>query len=171
MGAALVLGGSSGVWEDVDAALALGEFQMVVAANDVGAHWSGRLDHWVSLHPEKFRKWAHERAGRGYPGGYVTWGHRETPMTHRATGDWGGSSGLFATKVALEQGATRVVCCGVPLVKAAAHFFDPSPWPSGEAYRGGWIKHEAELMGRVRSMSGWTREYFGAPDEEWLCGE
>lgn len=169
MVAALVLGGGACLWSDVDAALDLGEYQMVVAANDAGAHWPGRLDHWVSLHPDKFPKWKHEREARGYPGGYVTWAHRPTPNNQRDTRDWGGSSGLFAVKVALEQGAERVVCCGVPLVKGEAHFFHADPWRSADAFRKGWKRNETELRGKVRSMSGWTAEFLGLADEAWLA--
>ena len=166
---ALVLGGAACVWADVDAALGLGEFDMVVACNDIGALWPGRLDHWASLHPERLPKWESERRARGYPGGWVTWAHRAHKGIARDTGgDWAGSSGLLAVRVALEVGASRVVLAGVPLDRDAGHVVRQAAWPSADAFRKGWKRHEADLIG-VRSMSGWTREFLGAPDEVWLA--
>lgn len=76
----------------------------------------------------------------------------------RMRGDTGGSSSLMGTKVALKYlGYDRVVLAGVPLTGA---------------YKDHFLKHWQEavpfLAGRVRSMSGHTRDLLGYPDEEWL---
>lgn len=169
---ALVLGGASCVWADVEAALALGEYDAVIAANDVGAHWTGRLDHWVSLHPDKFDGWVRSRREKGYPDGFTTWAHKKQAgcPVDRETDDWKGSSGLFAAKVARELGFDRIVLCGVPLDAEGAHFFDPKPWSAFKSFRFGWLSHRQEIAPFVRSMSGWTKEILGAPTEGWIAG-
>jgi len=168
---ALILGGASCVWEDVEAALDLAEFDCIIAANDVGAHWSGPLDHWVSLHPEKLNGWLRARREKGYPDGFTTWSHKKQAGCNvdRATDDWKGSSGLFAVKVARELGYERIVLCGVPLNAEGAHFFDAKPWKAFQGFRNGWLNHRAEIAPYVRSVSGWTREILGAPDESFLA--
>jgi hypothetical protein len=50
MTVALVLGGAACVWDDVEAALYLGEFDGVIGANHIGIVWPGVMDGWVSLH-------------------------------------------------------------------------------------------------------------------------
>jgi hypothetical protein len=60
------------------------------------------------------------------------------------------------------MGYQRIILCGCPLIgkndKAGSY----------ETFRRGWEARRQELEDRVRSMSGWTREYLGAPDREWL---
>lgn len=73
-------------------------------------------------------------------------------------GDTSGSSSLMGVKVAIGPlGYDRVVLAGVPL--------------SGDYYTN-FFRHWQDcahlLIGRVRSMSGNTRELLGYPDEEWL---
>lgn len=167
---ALVLGGAAGLWADVEGALELGEFDIVLATNDAGAAWAGRLDHWVTLHPEKLPAWEQQRAERGYPNGYVRWSHKADARSDRHTSDVRGSSGLFAVKVAREIGCDRIVLCGVPMEAEGAHFFDEGRWKPAAEYRNRWAARDEPLKLRkcVRSMSGWTRRTYGAPDAGWL---
>jgi hypothetical protein len=151
----------------VEAALELGEYDAVIACNDAGAHWPGRLNHWASLHPDRLAGWEGWRRQRGLPGGWTTWGHRAHANVMKWTPDWGGSSGLLATKVAIEIGATRIVLCGVPISGDLGHFVRNAPWQAAKGFQRGWLRNKAAL-GNVRSMSGWTRELLGAPDEGWL---
>lgn len=76
----------------------------------------------------------------------------------RMKGDTGGSSSLMGTKVALKYlGYDRVVLAGVPLTGYYhRHFFQH------------WREAVPFLAGRVRSMSGHTRDLLGYPDKEWL---
>lgn len=177
---ALVLGGGACVWADIEAALALGEFALVVACNDIGAAWPGRLDAWVSLHGDKFGLWTERRARRDFePAGRV-YGHtlprggKLSNVTHttdfRFPGQLAtGSSGLFALKVALiDLGADRAVLCGVPMDSAQAHFFSTPDWRGAKSHRGGWGEALPQIKDRARSMSGWTSELLGKPSEEWL---
>ena len=166
----LILGGAASVWDDAERALEMAEFDAVIAVNDIGVHWPGRLDAWATLHPEKLPRWERDRRTRGYPGGYVRWSHAEKPHIDRMTTDWRGSSGLFAVKVALEEGYDKIVLAGIPMTAGDAHFFDDASWTASRGYLPAWNKRRLEMSGRVRSMSGWTALLLGEVDEGWLAG-
>jgi hypothetical protein len=83
----------------------------------------------------------------------------------------GGSSGLFAVLIALELGFDKLILCGMP-VDGEKRITSDGEVEVGETpyqhYRKGWILRQGILSEHVRSMSGWTRETFGAPTAEWL---
>lgn len=155
---------------------------LVIAANDIGAHWPRELHHWVSLHPPKFRNWEALRL-RKYPVGpiakYETWGKEQdlpVPFTEHVLKPWRrASSGLFAVQVARELNCERAILCGVPMTPTA-HFkqtkevFAPG-WLQARRYWAGWLYNASYLHGWVKSMSGQTQELLGAPTLEWLVGQ
>ena len=176
---ALVLGGGSCVWDDI------AEWErrygkpwdgLVIAANDIGSWWPHRLDHWVSLHPNKFERWARQRYANGFEQASNYWARagRQTvwPHWHEVTPWPGSDSGLFAVQVAQHLGVQRVILAGVPMT-TSAHFeqstepFGPLWYPSA-GYWGTWVRHAAHLRTWVRSMSGRTRDLLGEPDLDWL---
>ena len=181
MRVALVLGGGACVWDDLEAALNLGEFHGVVTCNDVTAAYPGPIDACASLHSNSWGRWLGERASRGYPRPGKVFGHdgakgaRHAEATdefieYRFPGqDRSGSSGLFALKVALiDLGFDKAVLCGVPMAPNQRHFFDLRPWGAAHAHRKGWEQALPAMKDRARSMSGWTAELLGQPTEEWL---
>lgn len=175
MTTALVLGGAACTQQDWEAALALGEFDFVVACNDVGAIWPHRLDAWVSLHPEKLGQWRDQRRANGHPEAarYMTHGDYmpswAEPTEFRFPGQGqSGSSGLFAVKVALmELGADRAVLAGIPLERSS-HFFDRDRWEAAVGYREAWEALRPCYRARMRSMSGWTAQFLGTPTADWI---
>lgn len=171
---AVVLGGASCLWDDVEALRALMDVDaaLIVACNDAGAHWPGRLDHWVTLHPEQLEARKAKRAELGYPEGFMTWtrlypyGLKERErMADHAIDTWGGGSGLHATKVALIH-AERPVLCGIPMTKTPHFNRNGKPW-NPDPYWAPW-PNNLERLRNVRSMSGRTRDLLGAPTEAWL---
>jgi hypothetical protein len=48
------------------------------------------------------------------------------------------------------------------------HFNRDAAWGGYDTYRDAWMENFEVLRGVVRSLSGWTRELLGAPDEEWI---
>lgn len=184
--AALVLGGAACVWEDVrqlremvTGAPVPGPTGSgtdiewpgpVIAVNDVGSVYLGRIDHWVSLHPWKFATWRPRRSAIGGNENYLTWtqqGERGMPCDRYCDQRGAGSSGLLAVRVAEKLGATRIVLCGVPM-DPQAHYFDSAPWMEVSRYKAAWEMYAPELREHVRSMSGWTRNLLGTPSAEWL---
>lgn len=172
---ALVLGGAACLWDDVEAALSLGEFDGVVACNDAGAYWRGKLDAWCTLHPNKLGRWTKERAARGYPPASRLFSHRvEEPHDITVSsyhwkpgGGSSGSSGLYSTKIALELGFERLVLCGIPMTPEP-HFFNRAPWAAYRNFSASWRTLAPRLLPNVKSMSGWTRTLLGSPSESWL---
>lgn len=171
-----MLGGAACVWTDSAAALDLFSPDIVVAVNDIGARWTGRLDYWCSLHPDKMPRWRKQRMERGLKHAECHVGHEWTDSIDKVTDyRWpgmtsSGSSGLFAVKVALEAGADRTVLAGVPMKAEQAHFFNGAAWAERDSFIAGWEAALPYIKDKVRSYSGWTRELLGEPTPAWLRG-
>jgi hypothetical protein len=141
---------------------------VTIAVNGAGALHPNPLHHWASVHPEHFPEWENGRKG------YVRWSAGRSPHTDRVLKGWqGGSSGYFAVGVALDGlGCEGVVLCGVR-IDASPNPTNPESvngWGDYRRFRHRWTEPRRRdlLARRVRSMSGWTREQFGAPEAEWL---
>ena len=75
-----------------------------------------------------------------------------------------GSSGLFATKVALiDLNYDSVVLCGIPMTETP-HIDRPKNWRQANGFRKNWLRLSDETKSRIKSMSGWTKEQFGGPE-------
>lgn len=190
-GLALIVGSADGVWQEIAAAQAFTRFDAVIAVNDMVIFWPGKLDAAVTLHPERMPEWLEHRAARrnsppaklvthaGWPDWFDVLGiAKELPVPFNIISNEmfggqtsSGSSGLFAVKVALQDlGFAKVVLCGMPMTIGAGHFRTPNqPWPSAHRFRVGWEEAFPSLEDRVRSMSGWTADLLGRPDEAWLA--
>jgi hypothetical protein len=177
---ALILGAATGVFDDLAVLRSIinpwpGP---VIAVNRAGIGYTARIDHWVTLHPEFLADWLFQRNGPHHAETAVTWCQkyhdgarvdvlaRSLPCT--------GSSGLFATRIALHiLGCSRVVLAGMP-IDDGPHFYDADGVRSGptfSGYRPEWLRAQRnEFKGRVRSLSGWTAMRLGKPDAEWLSG-
>ncbi len=73
-----------------------------------------------------------------------------------------GSSSLLATKAMIKQGFDKIVLCGCPLEGTNKDNL------SYTQFQRGWMKHRVSLGDKVRSMSGWTKEFLGEPTKEWV---
>lgn len=180
---ALVIGCSQRVWSDVERAEDLCSFETYYLVKLAGAHWDGE-DHfvWATLHPEFMPRYRAERASRGLHSRYEIVGplaeevgrHAQCPVDRRVSYRWpkmtsSGSSGLFAVKVALDDGHDRVVLAGVPMSTEAGHFVRRTPWLQRDSFVHGWNSALQHIHGKVRSVSGgWTEQLLGAPTKEWL---
>lgn len=154
---AVVLGGGDTLWTDL---AQVPDKRTVIAVNDAGVAYKGRLDYWVTLHAEKLPMWKRQRSGNP---DYITVSRHQRKGVDRVIPElWRGSSGLYAAQVALELEYDDIVLCGVPMT-LTSHFFDNSPWEHCPKYRRGWNEALPELQGRVTSLSGWTRELLGPP--------
>lgn len=183
MTVALVLGGAATL--NADIAKYDGPADVIVACNDAGVEWSGPLDAWVSLHANYFRRipvhgedrsrpgWIERRAEKGYAPAERFYSNNARGMGRIILTPWqfpgqhkpeaSLTSGLFAAKVALvDLACDRAVLCGIPM-DVMPHFFDREDWQSATRYRKRLPNIPAEYRDRIRSMSGHTREFFGAP--------
>lgn len=186
---ALIVGRSRGAMSDVLLANQLGRFDAVIVVGKMSEAYPGHIDYLVSFHTGLMDKWVAARTARGLPPPARYWGaffkgiRLGEKTTRCAPIEFvrcvGGSSGFLAVCGALDLlGAERVVLAGVPMDAEASHFAGAATeqeaagvWDEADKYWPTWLEYEAKLRGRVRSMSGRTRDLLGAPDEEWLNGK
>lgn len=178
-GRGLIIGSALCMWDDVEAALDLCEFDAVIAAKRAGVVWPGNLDAWVTLHPERLDQDIKARRQRGFPRAKCVYSHKSTAGQQYTTHQieyklpkqrTSGSSGLFAVKVALEEfRLTRLVLCGIPMDKTFGRIDDKNKiWAGADAFRPAFMDVFDDLRPFVRSMSGWTAMKFGKPTTEWI---
>lgn len=174
MAVALVIGSAGCVWSDYDKATAMlgpiveaKDWQTFVV-NDSIPVFPDFIDHVVTLHPNKLPVWANarNRAGRSIPN--RVWSHIRHGLVTDVTPDWSGSSGLFAVKIAIQLGITKVILCGVPMDAKEGHILRKTEWGAAKAFTRGWERHFNSISGKVKSFSGWTFERLGAPTQEWI---
>lgn len=173
----LILGSALCLWRDIEGALELSEFEGVIAAKRAGVLWKGKLDAWVTLHPDRAANDIQERKRYGYPDAERVYSHNTTHkhsgITHRSEYKFkeqniSGSSGLFAVKVALELGFTHLVLCGMPLSRDQGKLGVGPRWNDPRRFQMGFLEALPTIKEHVRSMSGWTAEQLGKPTAEWL---
>ena len=167
-GPLLILGGGRSVWEDFDRVRPWkGE---IMAVNDIGAFLHERVRHWVTLHPEYFPGWRTYRQkhlyGQGIPATCHSHKSREGVDKVWPVENVGGTSGLFAVFIGLMLGYSEIVLGGVPMTDDG-HFFD-APWYRSDfqdkAISFVWRQARDNIFaGRVKSLSGNTRDWLGAP--------
>ena len=177
---AIVCGGGAGVFEEMRQARVLLDVSdpVVFAVNEVGM-FLPTVDHWLSLHADnlgawKTVRWLHQHAHEqtryhsvdARPFIDVVW-EGLTPLF--------ALSGYFAMQVAWIMGADRIVLCGCPGTQSP-RFFEADAkadfgYGQGPAGSDRSIQEQVEKEMRrvpefrcaVRSMSGWTAEFFGRP--------
>lgn len=174
---AVVLGGGNTLFDDLERARALITPDVVIACNHAGRDHPGRVDHWATMHPELMPMWMSARARTGRPPAGQLWHARHRQEQVRRSGlesrpieSWGGSSGMLCIAVAYELGCTHILLCGVPMHQNARHYDSEHRWREARQYWAAWERRKPQMLGRVRSLSGWTMTLLGAPDKAWLDG-
>ena len=178
----IVLGTAPCMWDDWEA-WAMGpappEGWDVIAVNGAGFMYLDPIAIWCSVHGKYLTEWIEKRRETGASMDFKAYGNFGRYDERGDVIEWNkpngnGSSGLYAVLLALELGYERLVLCGVPLQGQERYDYkeDPSTVITAQTdykhYHTGWNMHRDLLRGKVRSMSGWTRELLGAPTEEWL---
>lgn len=148
----------------------------IFAVNDVGVYLP-RFDHWVSLHEDNLHTWKQTR-----------WLHHrgEDDIKYHSVGQkpsvnyvWEeltplfALSGYFAMQIAYIMGAEQIILAGCPGSKSQRFFeCDPrSDFSYGSGENDASVRNQVidemerlpDFKKRVKSMSGWTGEYFGRP--------
>lgn len=172
-GVAIIVGGAACVRDDLRAAFRLCEaanvMPEILITNDMIARYDG-AHHAVTLHPRKLPDWLAARAAAQLMPPREVWGNHSHRMVTKVVKDWGGSVGLFAVKIALNELGMRAVLCGVPMTVEGGHFLRSQPWRDALIFRRIWLLRKAEFANQVRSMSGWTAETLGLPTLTFLRG-
>lgn len=175
---AIVAGSAHGVFDEVDFLRRSYTYDevLVFAVNDVGMFLE-RVDHWVSQHGDQLPYWQ-----------AVRWLHAKGEEVKYHSGEFDNEpinytwhhinpsfalSGYFAAQIAYIMGAERIILCGCPGSKSK-RFFESNPRldnvygsyeeSPGNIIRDQFIKEMERLpdfKSRMRSMSGWTKEFLG----------
>jgi len=125
------------------------------------------IRYMATFHPVEIPAIHNRRAAINGNLDYEIISHESREDVNHCIGDWwkpSGSSALLGVQAALLLGYNRIILCGCPLTGKNEQN------GSYENFRNGWIPRVREIDGRVRSMSGWTKELLGAPTQEWLDG-
>jgi len=176
---ALICGNAAGVFEEYDRVIT--DDMVVFGCNDAGMYIP-RVDHMVSLHSPELQIWCQSRKRSSERRMKDMKSHtiRDTPEIDY---HWDGLtpvfslSGYFAMQIAYLMGVARIILCGCP-GSYVPRFFETKPRKDNFGYGTG-TKHSdsgvmtqltnemarfPEFKAKVRSMSGWTREFFGPHD-------
>ena len=181
---ALVVGCAECVWRDVEIAKSLGQFDKIYCVKLAAVHWPDKFDVFVTLHPEWIAEYKKKRLALGYQMEFETVAplegevgrHAKHESDRRVSYRFPGmnasaSSGIYAAKVALEDGCDRIVLAGVPMQAEQGHFTRGKEWDQCDAFLRGLKDSVPYLKNNVRSVSGLTKELFGEPSPTWIAGE
>lgn len=129
------------------------------------------IHHMATYHLEDLDEFRNRRQIAGGNLDYKTHTHEQDK--HSVDYQWplvapsplSGSSSFLGAQASVGLGYKKIVLCGCPLIGvnllvSAVRYYD--------LFQKGWIKYADKLEGKVRSMSGWTCEFLGCPDEKWL---
>lgn len=165
----LVVGSAPCVWDDLDNFFALEHPHDVCVINEIGRFYPCSFKHAFSFHAQLLIEY-------GYAGKAIC----HSVNRNKPTGidyAWrlsrtSGSSSLMAARIALRHwGYKRVVVAGVP-INNDGHLAGLATHDKTGNYTGiflaAWEKFHPELKNFLRSMSGNTRDIYGAPAKEWL---
>ena len=168
-----VLGGSEEAWLDYSRIEVPHD---LMAVNDIGMFCSSK--HWYTNHGTRFPVFRQIRGfeNRGYQPAerYHTTSHI---VLNEGSPNWverwpvppQGGSGLVAAQVGLLLGYERVILAGIPCTYSG-HFYGPRMFMEGK--RGdlaGTLERlrDGVFQGRVRSVSGLSRQILGSPADPW----
>lgn len=138
----------------------------VMAVNDVGMFYDRHLEHWFSCHGEQLPMWSAVREFH-----HTAAKHRHSCKDrHHSCVPWPvpvtGTSTLAGVYVGLALGYDRIVLCGAPL-DDSGHFFAPLSEKTHfakSARHDVWERARDTIFGgKVKSMSGYSREMLGEP--------
>lgn len=179
-GVAIVLGSAANALPDFAQARSFAPEAPVICVNDSIRFCPVKPIAFATLHPEK----AHTRFFLGVDfSGVEIFAHEQPVYALRSKKHqyewrlvpmrWKGTSGLYAGQVAIEAlGFDGVIFAGVPIDSEAGAAYDlqGKTWASNNAdrYRNGWRALPADMRARLRSVSGWTMKFLGAPDAHWI---
>lgn len=179
----LIIGSGSNFMEDVESACDIGQIDYVVVVKRVLFEYPGKVDFFVTLHPEWAAEYIQNRYALGWDMKFETYATRNFKIDPRNwdigkihivdEGGWGGSSGLYAIKIIRDRFPSwKIILAGMPL-DLTPRFKDNKPWSGGQTgvhrYRRGWQNKFEHYASMTRSMSGWTKRLLGSPTTEWMA--
>jgi hypothetical protein len=123
---------------------------IVIALNFTGEHI--HCDYWITLHSGLMPPGWHEHDGAV--------SNDDCRIENR-----GGTVGLYAAMWALDNFDDNIVLCGCPIEGRCNGITGAEYNYNDRSMRLAWLGQMERLKCRVRSMSGWTRQQLGGPDD------
>jgi len=164
----IITGSARGVIDEIRQAKALlGAYDLMAIGLDAVDKYTEPIKYVATFHPAEIPAIRERRAGIGNTD-YAVISHHNNPGVDICIVDWwqpSGSSSLLGVQAAMRIGYPKIIVCGCPLT---GKNIDGGDY---ENFRAGWEKRLKTVAPYVRSMSGWTREKLGAPDEQWMKEE
>jgi hypothetical protein len=174
----LIMGTAACLWEDLDRYDDRHGGERL-AVNDAAAYYpqysAHRLDHIAALEGNWLDSWSYAaKDWAAKHGGHSAYTHSHMKFAHWGGEPryvWplkrdGGTVGLFAVLIGLLMGFDRIILAGSP-IDASPHFYHIEKeyrFYINESVRSEWLRaRDAVFNGRVKSLSGWTREVLGEP--------
>ncbi len=169
---AIVAGAAEGVFDEVERA-SQGVEPVYFAANDVGVYLPF-VDHLVSLHSDNLVHWAALRADKRQRLSFRTHSLDSADYNWEQVTPVFALSGYFAMQIAWLMGCEKIILCGCP-GDNTRRFFDARPRENWRRevmlYQEEGVLQQLEdemrrlpdFKAAVRSMSGFTKDFFGAP--------
>jgi hypothetical protein len=127
------------------------------------------IHHAATYHPREFDEFHIRRKKIGGNLDYYTHSHDKPadyvwPLVGHTP--YSGSSSFLGAQAAVGLGYQKIILCGCPMTGANEN---PNKKTVYNIFQKGWVRHAPTvLQGKVRSMCGWTAEFLGYPDEDWL---
>lgn len=171
----LVLGGAKCVFDDLQRALDMfGEPDVIIGVKDIWIEYP-RIDHVATFHLDRIPRELEKRRKLGYKDPQCIWTFKGVPLIRipipiKTINTRGGSSGFLGALAGREL-TDKVVLAGIPLDPTMPHYHDrrrKQPFKDATRYLPTWEKALPLLQGRVKSMSGNTKQLLGEPTKEWL---
>jgi len=142
---------------------------------DAVTRLSGRpIQHMATYHVEELSQFRLIRQKNQENLNYKTHSHKQPKNGEQADYIWplvarspfSGSSSLLGCQAAIGLGYKKIILCGCPMQGLNNRMKRPTSY---DKFQKGWVKFAPQMFGdKVRSMSGWTREFLGCSTEEWL---
>lgn len=177
-GVLLVVGCGRNVWRDVEDFCAFGVRADAALINDMILHFPvadgvpvrhlvcidpGDVEHFAALRRHNLSRYLERWTTHSVlPPCDCVWAFDNVEIYQ---------SGALASAIGLVLGYDRIVLAGCPQDNSG-HYYEPE-WMETEHYATRTFRAQWEgpvWRGRVRSMSGMTREILGGPDRDWLNG-
>ncbi len=122
------------------------------------------IDYFATYHYQDIKLYKDERRKAGYNTDYKVISHefkKGVDIIEKFLPP-SGSSALLGALAAMNLGYERIILCGCPLQGKNDQGYQYSNFWKG------WIAHKGVYGNTVRSVSGWTKQYLGYPDKDWL---
>jgi hypothetical protein len=168
----IITGSAPCTVEDIERVPGYRDFDFMAIGLDAVDKYPWPILYVVTYHPEKLPEALERRAAIGNTDyqtishiselaekGTVTKYDVDIIEPHEGSS---GSSAMLGTLAGLRLGYKRIILCGCPL--QGKNLIGGSY----EGFQAGWEAKKKVVAEFVRSMSGWTREFLGAPTDDWL---